>query len=299
MKKSGIPYQTMTTTEARTPIKPQLPQIPLGISSYAYYWASQGAGDGSRGRMQPMDLLKRAEALGIHTVQFCENISLTELSPEEQDQLLQAAHGKGIALSLGLRGLDESLIENTLALAGRFGAKILRLVPWSGSAQQKASPLPALNKFLPKLLRICHKNKITLALENYFDLSDEELAGFVAGVSDEALGICLDTANSTGRLVDPLQTVEILAPWCACLHLKDYQVLKTSTGYRIAGAPLGQGLLNVPAALQKIRTAGRVPVIFLELWVDPLDVKADIIEKEDEWVRQSLAYLKTCLPSAA
>jgi len=145
------------------------------------------------------------------------------------------------------------------------------------------------------LLPFCREHDITLAIENYFDLSDQDLAAFVQRVNDERVGVCLDTANSTGFLEKPLKTTELLAPYVVSLHLKDFIVTKPVMGYRISGVPLGQGWLNIPAVLETVSRTGRQPNVLLELWVDPAETPEATLRKEDDWVRQSVAYARNQL----
>jgi sugar phosphate isomerase/epimerase len=140
---------------------------------------------------------------------------------------------------------------------------------------------------------------VVLAIENYFDIDDGDLAGVVDGIDDELVGICFDTANSTGLLRDPATTAALLAPRAASVHLKDFVVQKLDAGYRTAGVPLGRGWLDVRGTLAQISRSPRRPHILLELWVEPdADLEATA-RKEWDWLAASLDYARHLLSEGA
>jgi L-ribulose-5-phosphate 3-epimerase UlaE len=86
--------------------------------------------------------------------------------------------------------------------------------------------------------------------------------------------------------------VEILAPYVVSLHLKDFVVRKTTQGYRISGAPLGQGWLDAAAVLAVLTRTQRPFNVLLEQWVDREATLEATRRTEDDWVRQNVAYAR-------
>lgn len=262
----------------------------LGLSSYAYYWAAALKPNGKP--FTAWDLLDRTVALGLDVVQICENVPLVGWAESDLERFRESATRQGVLLELGVRSLDFAHLRTAFETAHILGSRILRFVPWSGSQGQQRLPGDKLYGFVKALLPLCREYAITLAIENYFDIRDEELVACVERLGDEHIGICLDTANSTGFLQPPLETVKVLAPYTVSLHLKDFIVLKPAIGYRVTGVALGQGWLDVPAVLNIIREAGRQPHVLLELWVDEAESEAATLSREDDWVRESVAYAR-------
>ncbi len=262
----------------------------LGLSSYAYYWAAQldraAPGDG----LTVWGLLEKAADLGLEVVQLCENVPLLEMEEASLRRLKAEAERRNILLEVGTRGLDDARLRACVEIARFLEARLLRLVPWSGSETRQPLDKDRLLAAVRPLLPACRRQGLTLAIENYFDLPDEELAAFVQEVDEEYVGVCLDTANSTGLLSRPEETARMLAPYVVSVHLKDFIVTKPALGYQISGAPLGQGWLNAPAVLEIIHQQGRQPHILLELWVEPETSYQATAQKEDRWVRESIAY---------
>jgi L-ribulose-5-phosphate 3-epimerase UlaE len=67
-------------------------------------------------------------------------------------------------------------------------------------------------------------------------------------------------------------------------------------GFTLEGTPAGQGQLNVPWLLDRLRSAGRDVNAILELWISPEDSLEATIAKERQWLAQSIAYLRGLIP---
>jgi sugar phosphate isomerase/epimerase len=144
----------------------------------------------------------------------------------------------------------------------------------------------------------CKKSGIVLAVENHDRFSAKQLAELVQGVRGPWIGICLDTVNSFGALEAPEVVVETLAPWVVNLHVKDFSVCRAThnLGFVIEGRPAGQGRLDLPWLLGQLQEAGRDVNAIVELWTPPEPEIAATIAKEENWARQSIAYLRTLIP---
>lgn len=266
-------------------------QTRLGITSYAYDWAISQPGNG-RAPLSAFQLVEKASRHQLNVVQICENLPLSKLDPNELSHLKRYAHARDICLELGLRGLDPQGLAAGLELAGKLEARLVRLVPWSGNEIPQPISGEEVFRKLEPFLPICRKEGITLAIENYFDLPDDALAAMLAQVADPFLGACLDTANSTGRLVDPLETAQLLAPFIVSVHLKDFTVFKPRQGYRISGAPLGKGWLELHAILEIIDPGNKNVPILIEHWIEREDPTKTILETEEDWLSQSIEFAR-------
>jgi sugar phosphate isomerase/epimerase len=263
----------------------------LGITSYAYDYAISEPGSG-RKPLTAFQLIEKAAQHQLKVVQICENLPLNNLDADELCRLKRLSQSLGISLELGARGLDPKHLESVFDLACRLNVRLLRLVPWSGSEIRRPISGDQVFQALEPILPICRKEGVTLAIENYFDLPDEELASMLKQAADPYLGVCLDTANSTGSLAKPLETARILAPFIVSVHLKDYVVLKPRQGYRISGAPLGKGCLDLHAILEIINLRSRNAHLLIEHWIDCEGPIESILEKEENWVSQSIQFVR-------
>ncbi len=109
----------------------------------------------------------------------------------------------------------------------------------------------------------------------------------VRAAESPRVGICLDTVNSFGALEGPAVVVENLGPLTVNLHLKDFAVRRAGhkMGFTVEGTPAGDGRLDIPWLLGRLRELGRDPNAILELWVPPEADLEKTVAKELEWAR--------------
>ena len=267
----------------------------LGIGSYAYAWAIGNANQTPARPMTSFDLVGRCCDLGVHVAQICDNLPLDKLSPADLDRLDAQAKRQGVAIEVGTRGIDEQHLRRYLELAKRFGSPILRVVAGAAHAEPTAQ---AVIDAIRGLLGDLRKADIILAIENHDRFTTRTLAEVFDTLASPYVGLCLDTVNSFGCLEGPEVVVERLAKYVVCLHVKDFKIGRTpsSLGFLLQGTPAGQGQLNMPWLLGELRKAGRDVNAILETWPAPEPELEQTIAKEDDWVAQSIAYLRTLIP---
>jgi sugar phosphate isomerase/epimerase len=120
---------------------------------------------------------------------------------------------------------------------------------------------------------IAEKLRLPLAVENHKDQRNDERVALFKQISSEFVGACVDTGNSLALLEDPLETVEVLAPWAHAVHLKDQAVQLYDDGFLLADVPLGQGSLDLKqmvAILRRHKPTMRFTLEFITR--DPLKV---------------------------
>jgi len=264
----------------------------IGIGSYAYRWAI-GYGDFvPLNPMTPLELLEKAIELDVKVVQLCENISLQRYNNKLLQGLRRKAEERDIVLEVGIQEVDVSTLKRYLAIAVLLGCSLMRV------ALNTPSKHPTLDEsvaIINKILPILKAENMTLALENHFHLDSKEMMKLVNTIDDPLVGICLDTANSIGLLEKPLDTVRSLAPYAVSVHLKDYKIVQCSVGYRIVGAPLGTGFLDIKSVIDLLRKSGYNSNIILELWIDKLESEEKTLQMEQNWVRRSVKHIKKLL----
>jgi 3-oxoisoapionate decarboxylase len=268
----------------------------LGISSYTYTWAVGVPGHPPERPLDALDLLRRAAGLGVGVVQIADNLPLHTLPAHEVNALRQTADELGIAIEVGTRGIACAHLLAYLDLAVRLASPILRVVV---DTTTHHPPVAEVITSLRALMPAFAGSGTCLAVENHDRFRCAELAHIMEEVDSPHLGICLDTVNSFGALEGPAVTVATLGRWVVNLHVKDFQVqrLGHNMGFLLTGCPAGQGMLDVPWLLHSLRELGRTPNAILELWAPPdLDLK-DTIAKEARWARESVAYLRSLIPT--
>lgn len=267
----------------------------LGIGSYTYTWAVGVPGQLPDTPMTASDLLDRAKALEVSVVQIADNLPLHHLSPGEIASLADRAAADGIDLEVGTRGIGPDHLRTYLDFAIRLGSPILRIVTDTVGHQPSVEEIVATARGLVPALEDAG---VTLAIENHDRFDCDVLIDILQRIGSEYVGICLDTVNSFGALEGPARVVEALGPWTVNLHVKDFTVIRAShqMGFVIDGRPAGQGRLNVPWLLSRLRSMDRDVNAILELWTPPEPTLADTLAKEKTWGAESVTYLRDLIP---
>jgi 3-oxoisoapionate decarboxylase len=251
---------------------------PLGLSSFAYRWSLE------TGRYDAFTLVDRAADLGLQIVQFLHNLPLHDWSDIDLAALGRHVERRGIALQVGMHGLDMALLRRYVEVAGVCGAGLVRVTAFG----DREAAGRALRDLLPTL----RSSGVSVALENYYQTSSDDLAALVESVGDPLVGVCLDTINSVGRFEEPMRTVATLAPHATCLHVKDGVTRPADHGFDVVGTAVGDGYLDIPTLLRIVWNAGRRPPILVELWQERLHDLTATVEAEDVKVRRSVEYLR-------
>lgn len=264
----------------------------LGIGSYAFRWHV-----GIRDRIpdHPISaagILDHAARLQVGLVQFADNLPLHTLSSAEIDALAEQAARLHIALELGMTGCAPHLVGQYLDLARRLGVSLLRIAP---TAEESSAENAEIATMLSQLLPACRAAGVVLAVENHFHLPSPRLVDIVTMVDDEALGICLDVANSIACREWPETTIELLAPFAVNLHLKDFRIALDphGVGGSFVGTPLGQGCFDPSSVFRALWRHGRQFNTILEHW---LPWQGDFVTTqalELAWLEQSVSAAKS------
>jgi sugar phosphate isomerase/epimerase len=272
----------------------------LGISSFTYTWAIGVPGHPPNHPMDVMGLLDRAQALGVRLVQVADNLPLDRLPAAELTEFEVRSSQLGISVEVGTRGIAADHLRGYLKIARRFHSPILRVV--IDTADHKPEP-PEVAATLKHLVPEFEQAGVCLAIENHDRFKAATLADIITQIGSRYAGVCLDTVNSFGALEGPEVVLETLGPLVVNLHVKDFIVVRADhkMGFTIEGRPAGQGQLDVPWLLQKLRSHGRDVNAILELWTPPEANLEDTISKEAAWAIASIEGLRpltrdTCNP---
>ncbi|MBN2807414.1 MAG: sugar phosphate isomerase/epimerase [Prolixibacteraceae bacterium] len=263
----------------------------LGISSYAYTWSVGVPGKMPAKCLSAFDLVDKAVALGVSTVQIADNLPLHEMSRNELTSLRDYAKGKGVQIEVGSRGMTLENVTRYLEIARLFRSPILRMVIDSkGFEPTLEKCIVTVKQLVPALVEA----GVQLAIENHDRFKAAEFARIVAETDQEWTGICLDSVNSMGAGEGIAEVVKTLAPFTINLHLKEFNIQRVwhNMGFVVEGLPAGQGMLDIPWLLNEIRVFKRCDSAILELWTPPEEVINKTIKKEEQWVQESIRFLK-------
>jgi hypothetical protein len=96
---------------------------------------------------------------------------------------------------------------------------------------------------------------IKVAIENHKDLQAWEMRQLIESAGKDWVGSYLDTGNPVFVVEDPVVTVETLAPYALCAHLRDSVVYERPGGAMVQWVPLGEGDIDFHKIVAAIRQA--------------------------------------------
>ncbi|MBM3744533.1 MAG: TIM barrel protein [Acidobacteria bacterium] len=235
-------------------------------------------------------LIERACALGLDALQICENARPMELGDAAWEAVVARAAETGLELQLGCKTVDLEVFRACAARAARLPARLLRLV-----LEWEEGPAPTrtdVDAFLAGAWPLIESHGLRLAIENHFDVASEVLAQAVAPYPAAQVGFCIDTANSLRNFEPPEEVLDLLGARAFCYHLKDFRVEGDKLGFRVGGAPLGEGRLDLDGVLDRIFAHTDAPEIFVENWTPATgDFETDVRE-DGLWLQRSLNALR-------
>lgn len=267
-----------------------------GISSFAYCFAC-----GSRPFtkpehiMTPQDLIDKAYALGADVVQFGDNMPLEVYSGEELEQIHVYAERCGIELEAGMRKATSERLFDYINITHKIGGRVLRVIT---DGADFAPDLKTFCGIVSSLIPPLEESGVVLGIENHDRFSAREYAQMVETINHPQVGLTIDTVNSLSHEEPIDEVLKYMAPYCVCLHMKDYTIKRYNGGggLKITGACMGTGRLDARRCYEecRIKSARNFNVI-LESWMEPCETLEKTLRIEDEWAGTGVSYIKTML----
>ncbi len=109
------------------------------------------------------------------------------------------------------------------------------------------------------------------------------------------VGITFDVANPLAVEEEPMQFARKIGPWIRNVHLKDYWVYATPSGYRLVRSPLGQGIVPFPELLPFIRSVA--PDTLHQIELAALYARHIRLFEDDWWHEYPARDVREVLPA--
>lgn len=207
------------------------------------------------------------------------------------ERVLAWGHPIGLERGTSREALEDLKRHIPSALA--LDCRVMRITA-SGSpysAELEAELARNLDPMLREATRAAEDQGVILAIENHGDFTADALLRLLERIGSPNLKVTLDTGNLLSVGDDPVEGSRKLAPHVAATHIKDLVLEPSppsgSPAYRCT--PSGKGLVNIPAIVEHLRTAGYNGLLCIEIH-DP--ARAWMRTPEEELVRLSVEYLK-------
>ncbi len=267
----------------------------IGISSFTFPFAC-GVHPSQRPKepFDPMDIVLKSKELGADCVQYGDNMPLENYSDDYLKSLGQRAAMLGITLEMGMREARPERILRYIAIAKLTGAKLIRCIldGVNGSYEPSVDEAcDSIQKILPSLI----ENDIILGIENHDRLPADDYARIAGRIDDPHVGLVVDTTNSLSTEEPTIEVLEKMAPYCVCLHVKDYKIHRANSGMGliIVGECPGKGRQDISLAFDTAkRLSKRDFNLILESWMEPCATLEESLKQENEWAQSGVKYLK-------
>ena len=216
--------------------------------------------------LDPLELLDLTRAHGMEGLHFSagllkgrDDAYIEKLAAEaEEHRLYLELAGAGVNPGRSGRSIAETVEDwNPLfALARKLDAPILNtcfglLKERTFSAPTLAEQIELTIQVLRELSLLAADHDVIITMEIHVDLTSLELVHIIEAVDSAHVRVNLDTANALGLLEDPVDAARALAPYVHTTHFKDTCIYPTEEGYNwLGGAPLGRGLVDLPAVVE-------------------------------------------------
>lgn len=137
---------------------------------------------------------------------------------------------------------------------------------------------------------------VRIAVENHCDSFSEEILWLLDRVGHPSVGACIDTVNALMVTEDPMTAIENLAPRAFTNHFRDDRIEIARWGYRLVGASVGEGDIDMQRAYRIFRERSAMRRVNIETEMDiPLDDRETALRMEVDAVLRSIRYCRGVL----
>jgi 3-oxoisoapionate decarboxylase len=229
---------------------------PIGLAAYGLPWRCGFAGAGTpRACHEPLTaygLLDMAAANELANVELPLRM-LPDLTPATLAAFKAHADELGLGVIPAADVVEVGELSRLIPVAAALGARTMR-VTLSRILEGARATLPGgweahlaeQIRRLKQLRPLAEAHDVTLAPENHQDATSDDLLRICEEVGGTHIGVTLDAVNPLAVGEEPLAFARKLGARIVDVHLKDYTIHLTPSGYRLVRCPLGVGVLDLP-----------------------------------------------------
>lgn len=222
--------------------------------------------------MTPAGLAELASAEGLAAIELAAS-SIARLSQEERERFAGDASRDSLQLVLDVGGSSDpngigEAASVALETAAKTGAKLVRTTisqclegdrrnyGWQGWKDH----LSELVLPLRRAADVAEQLGVEFGVENHQDICSVELVWLCEKVASPSFGVVMDCGNALAVGEDPVSFAERVMPYLKHVHLKDYVIHPTESGWRFVRCPVGAGVVDFPTLIDRF-AAGAPGVI--------------------------------------
>jgi sugar phosphate isomerase/epimerase len=235
----------------------------FGVAAYSFpYSCGFVQRDGRRACPTPLsawDLIDLATQYKLSSVEIPLHNTLPDVSDATIDRLRELLAERELTLIVDSGVVDVATLRELFPLAARAGAQVVRATlstilegARAGIPGGWAVYLDEMRQRIVALRPDLEAHNITLALENHQDATSDDLA-MLCEAGGPRVGVTFDVVNPLAVGEEPFAFARKLGPSIRNVHIKEYQIFATPSGYRLVRCAVGEGVIDWPAMLLLLR----------------------------------------------
>jgi sugar phosphate isomerase/epimerase len=262
-------------------------------------------------QLTTFELFDETVHLGLDGLHLDDGV-LESLDPAYLQEVNAAAEERGLYLeynfSMDMGGMGIGIqhdLDEAVATATALGADIVKV----SMDLKRPRPVSA-SRFHPDVMEqmksfatrlkasapAAEDAGIKIAVENHCDSFSEEILWLLDLVDHPAVGACIDTVNALMVMEDPMQAIENLAPRAFTNHFRDDRIEFQRYGFKLTGAAVGQGDIDMKRAYDIIKNRSAMRRINIETEMEiPLDNMQKALQMERDTIEHSIRYCREVL----
>lgn len=255
-------------------IRSVVEKVNFGLSCYSFPFSCGFLKrDGVSACPKPMnglDLVDLAVQYGMTSVEFPHTI-IPDHSEAGLDRFRALLQSKGMqyVLDMGIINVDE--MRRVLPLGKRAGAKIVRCTISSFLEGARAKRVPDWDAYMRDMIGrvvavqpLLEEHDMLLAIENHQDAGSADILA-LAQAGGARVGATLDVVNPLAVAEKPYEFAERLGDRIFNVHVKDYTIHRTESGYNLVRASIGEGCIDWQRMLTLVRRIAPKAMWHIEL----------------------------------
>ena len=246
---------------------------PFGLAAYSFPFTCGFARRDGAAIARPMDAYALCELAARHDLRGLE-IPLAGLLPDLEtgtvDRFAETLRARGQTFMLDTGVMDVPTLRQALPMAKRAGAGSVRVMlagflegaraihipDWNAHMREAMQKLFALYPLLDEL-------DMRLAIENHQDATSDDL--LVLCAVGPRIGVTFDVVNPLAVAEEPFAFARKIGARLFNVHLKDYTIHPTPSGYTLARAELGKGVIDWQSMISLVRALSPEATFHIEL----------------------------------
>ncbi len=226
---------------------------------------------GHIGRLDAWGLIELANTWDLAGIEIPLASMLPDVDDRTIDKLRATLEQRELTLLADTGVVDVPALAEALPQAARAGARVVRAT-LSNILEGARAGIPggwsahfdAMRRRVAELRPLLAEYDLMLALENHQDVTSDDLLA-LCEAGGERVGVTFDVVNPLAVGEEPFAFARRIGSRILNVHIKDYVIYPTSSGYRLVRAAIGAGVIDWAAMRALLREIAPAATQHIEL----------------------------------